>query len=231
MDIWTYPGARWWKFDFHTHMPASHDTPWYRKSLNLAPREWLLKYMAAGVDCVAVIDHNSGAWVDELKKAYVDLELENNRDDVSGFRKLAVFPGVEISVNGGIHILAIFDTSATSGDINGLLGKVGFHGTKGDSDSVMTKSVVEVILDVTTCGAIAIPAHADKRDGKGLLGLDDPITIRQAIETEGLLAVEWSDSAAEWPQSVAMQASRLAKVLGSDCHSFQGENIPGNHYT
>ncbi|MDR2636921.1 MAG: chromosome segregation protein SMC, partial [Zoogloeaceae bacterium] len=114
IDTWAYPGARWWKFDFHTHTPASHDTPWYRKSLNLAPREWLLKYMVAGVHCVAVTDHNSGAWVDELKKAYADLELENDWNDVSGFRKLAVFPGVEISVNGGIHILAIFDTSATS---------------------------------------------------------------------------------------------------------------------
>jgi hypothetical protein len=23
---WPYPGARWWKFDFHTHTPASKDT-------------------------------------------------------------------------------------------------------------------------------------------------------------------------------------------------------------
>ena len=22
---WRYPGARWWKFDFHTHTPASED--------------------------------------------------------------------------------------------------------------------------------------------------------------------------------------------------------------
>ncbi len=22
---WPYPGARWWKFDFHTHTPASMD--------------------------------------------------------------------------------------------------------------------------------------------------------------------------------------------------------------
>ena len=23
---WPYSGARWWKFDFHTHTPASKDT-------------------------------------------------------------------------------------------------------------------------------------------------------------------------------------------------------------
>ena len=22
---WPYPGSRWWKFDFHTHTPASAD--------------------------------------------------------------------------------------------------------------------------------------------------------------------------------------------------------------
>ena len=22
---WSYPGARWWKFDIHTHTPASAD--------------------------------------------------------------------------------------------------------------------------------------------------------------------------------------------------------------
>lgn len=25
--IWPFPGARWWRFDFHTHTPASRDTP------------------------------------------------------------------------------------------------------------------------------------------------------------------------------------------------------------
>jgi len=27
----------------------------------LTPEQWLLKYMAAGIDCVAVTDHNSSA--------------------------------------------------------------------------------------------------------------------------------------------------------------------------
>ena len=25
MIQWEFPGARWWKFDFHTHTPASDD--------------------------------------------------------------------------------------------------------------------------------------------------------------------------------------------------------------
>ena len=67
---WPYPGSRWWKFDFHTHTPASSD---YGKGADQAslrevsPRDWLPGYMRAGVDCVAVTDHNSGAWIDGQK--------------------------------------------------------------------------------------------------------------------------------------------------------------------
>ena len=60
---WPYPGSRWWKFDFHSHTPASAD---YGKGPNqdslreITPEDWLLGYMRVGVDCVAVTDHNSG---------------------------------------------------------------------------------------------------------------------------------------------------------------------------
>ena len=58
---WRFPGARWWSFDFHTHTPASLDTPWEKQQLALSPEQWLLKFMAAKIDCVAVTDHNTGA--------------------------------------------------------------------------------------------------------------------------------------------------------------------------
>ena len=55
---WPYPGARWWKFDFHTHTPASKDTGAWQAAIGtpveLTPQKWLLKYMAAGIDCVPV---------------------------------------------------------------------------------------------------------------------------------------------------------------------------------
>ena len=35
----------------------------------ISPKEWLLGFMRAGVDCVAVTDHNSGDWIDPLKHA------------------------------------------------------------------------------------------------------------------------------------------------------------------
>lgn len=72
---WPYPGSRWWKIDFHTHTPASQDTTAWQRALGtpdeLTAETWLLKYMAAGIDCVAVTDHNSGEWIDKLKEAYL----------------------------------------------------------------------------------------------------------------------------------------------------------------
>ena len=130
ISAWHYPGARWWKFDLHTHTPISDDTPWHRlvgTPQELTPEQWLFGYMSVGIDCVAVTDHNSGAWVDELKSAYASMRAAN----LPGFRELHLFPGVEISVSSGFHLLAIFDPAQTTADIDTLLGKVDYSGTRG----------------------------------------------------------------------------------------------------
>lgn len=234
---WPYPGSRWWKFDFHTHTPASLDIhPWQNAkgtADEITPEKWLLQYMVAGIDCVAVTDHNTGAWIDDLKRAYTGLDQERPVD----FRPLTIFPGVEISANGGVHILAIFDTSATTADIDSLLGAVGYHGTKGDSDAETGESIEHVIAKILKVGAIAIPAHADA--AKGLLrcqtGTQRPEisahAVEQALSVEGLLAVEWTASGAPFPECVTQHARRFAQVLGSDCHNFRGGNTPGSRFT
>ena len=69
---WPYPGSRWWKFDFHTHSPASEDYgkgPRHAELKQITPHEWLLGFMRAGVDCVAITDHNSSEWISKLKEA------------------------------------------------------------------------------------------------------------------------------------------------------------------
>jgi predicted metal-dependent phosphoesterase TrpH len=100
-------GARWWKFDFHTHSPASCDYGRGDHNLrdNKNPREWLLDYISKNIECVAVTDHNTGEWVDRLKEAAETLRTE-------GY-SIYVFPGVEITANSNIHILGIFDPTCT----------------------------------------------------------------------------------------------------------------------
>lgn len=246
---WPYPGARWWKFDFHTHTPASKDTHAWQDAIGtpdeLTPQKWLLKFMAAEIDCVAVTDHNTGEWIDRLKAAYADMKYQADAGTPpEGFRELYLFPGVEISVQGGIHLLAIFDLDAGSSTITSLLGGVGFpahlHGETDAADgaAITRRSLIEVIDEVHRCGGIAIPAHVDDR-GKGLLRLEDnskrcaleTAMVKQALLADGLLALEWKSNASNYPSIWDELKPNLASVLGSDCHSFKNPAIPGSRYT
>ena len=104
-----FPGAKWWKFDFHAHTPASDDflrgcTKQVKDQVT--PEYWLRKFMEEGIDCVAITDHNSGGWIDRLQHTLQELDAAEVKPD--WYRPLYLFPGVEISVQGGVHILAIF---------------------------------------------------------------------------------------------------------------------------
>lgn len=241
-STWSYPGARWWKFDFHTHTPASKDTGAWQAAIGtaheLTPELWLLKYMEAEIDCVAVTDHNSGDWIDKLKSAYANMKLATETGTPpAGFRELHLFPGVEISVQGGFHLLAIFDPSATSQTISDLLAKVDYSGTRGDSDGVTREGGAKVVEKVLADGGIAIPAHVDS--SKGLLQLEpgtrkcqfDTTTVKQVLQEPGLLALEWCDQAAQKPIVLDELKLSFARVIGSDCHSFQGPAVPGSRFT
>ncbi|KQQ49889.1 chromosome segregation protein SMC [Pseudomonas sp. Leaf127] len=241
-QAWPYAGARWWKFDFHTHTPASKDTNAWQAVIGtpdeLTPQKWLLKYMAAAIDCVAVTDHNSGEWIDRLKAAYSDMKRHadaGNRPE--GFRELHLFPGVEISVQGGFHLLAIFDPSASSQTISDLLAKVHYSGTRGDSDGVTREGAANVIKHVIAEGGLAIPAHVE--GDKGLLQVEqetrkcllDTNTVRQVLQEPGILALEWTSGISSPPIVLEELKLRFASVAGSDCHSFKGSAVPGSRFT
>jgi len=194
--------------------------------------------MAAGIDCVAVTDHNSGEWIDKLKSAYATMKAQADAGTPpAGFRELYLFPGVEITVSGGFHLLAILDPSAATSDIDTLLGKVDYRDTKGDSDGVTRKGATEVIEAITEAGAIAIPAHADQDNGLLQVVPEtrrsklNHASVRQVLATNKIIAVEWCDTNNPVPAGLEPLTSPLALVLGSDCHSFQGNNLPGSRYT
>lgn len=110
-------GSRWYKFDFHNHTPASHD---YRM-LDITPREWLLAYMRQQVDCVVISDHNSGAWIDILKDELAKMFQDASTGELPEFRPLTLFPGVELTATGNVHILAVLHTHSTTADVERLL--------------------------------------------------------------------------------------------------------------
>ncbi len=234
---WEFPGARWWKLDIHTHTPASLDSYWVKEQKEISAEEWLLRFMRKGIDCVAITDHNSGKWIDMLKNAYHTMQERATRGALEGFREIHIFPGVELSVNGGIHVLAIFNTTASTSDIDRLLGKVDFRGTPGDNDAVTEKSLTEVLNAIAEAGAIPIPAHADKP--KGLLQVQegsrksvyDALTIEQALKEGIIYALEWIDLTRSVPEIATHYMKNLTRIVGSDDHGCPTDATPGSPYT
>ena len=190
--------------------------------------------MDAGIDCVAVTDHNSGVWVDELKAAYETMR----NTGATAFRELHLFPGVEISVNSGFHLLAIFDPGKSTSDVDTLLGAIDYRGAKGDSRGVTHKSAIEVVEAVLNAGAVPIPAHVEA--DKGLLQVKgggsrkphgDAGTILQMLASPNIHAMEVADRTV--PKAALYDDANAAwcEVLGSDCHSFYGDKAPGKRFT
>ncbi|MHC9541858.1 MAG: hypothetical protein AB9903_20315 [Vulcanimicrobiota bacterium] len=228
MNLETWLGARWWKVDFHTHTPASDD---YGKGQlqqeyrQITPEQWLIEYMKAGIDCVIVTDHNTGSWIDRLKESMAKLESENHPD----FKPLYLFPGVEISVNGGIHMLGILERDKSTNDVTMLLGAVEYNGTQGNSDAVTRDSATRVVDRIVEAGGLAIPAHAD--EASGIFQELSGTTLENLIKNDRIIAMELIDPSYIKP---TLFSQSWTEVLGSDTHHPSGSSglrFPGSHYT
>src|SRR5438093_12308872 len=145
-------GLRPKKLDLHVHTPASKDF----EDKGVTPEVIAAAAKARGLDGVAITDHNSGAMIDVMKEAGTKTGL-------------VVFPGVEISCSGGkggIHIIALFDSSCTRSHVEGLLSALGFQPEQyGDINAVVNKDPTEVIEIIHRRGALAILAHANSSHG------------------------------------------------------------------
>lgn len=227
---WRFPGARWWSFDFHTHTPASSDYgkgPDQAALKQITPEDWLLNFMRAEIDCVAVTDHNSGDWIDRLKAALDQLREQKPE----GYRPLWLFPGVEVTASGNIHILAIFDPDKDGADVSALLGAVGNHGNRGESSRAVDASPIQVIQKTVEANALPVLAHVDGPSGAWELGGN---TLAPLLECEGLFAMELVNQDSEKPALYCQKHLRWAEVLGSDAHHPSGPNgarYPGSHWT
>lgn len=109
--------SRWWKCDLQVGTPGwkfktdgSYDwsNPADRARFAAA---YIAKLAERGIEVIALADHNSATWIDDLKKAA----------DKTG---ITVFPGVEITTGSGsdgVHLIIIGDVSKTTLDFELLL--------------------------------------------------------------------------------------------------------------
>ena len=230
-EKWNFPGSKWWKFDFHTHTPASNDYGRDDPSLKkITEEQWLKQAMESGLDCVVVTDHNSGGWIDVLKTK--NKELRDRDTKPVWYRELAIFPGVEITVansSSRVHLLAVFDPSCDSQKVTGVLGSCGITAGHGDDQNTSTTtSFVKTIQKITEANGVAIPAHIDR--AKGLLDGIASLTPELEKSLKAVSAAEFCDlhkfDHAE--PSLKKAVDRLAKLAGSD--AYKPDHI-GKHFS
>ncbi len=217
-------GYRWLKCDLHTHTPASCDTPEMR---GVSESDWLCAYMKQQIDLVAITDHNTGKWIDPLKQAYSSLR----HDKTSSFRPLTLIPGVEITTADGIHILALFEPSVTTQFVEDFLTKIGSPAdTRGDSSCASAIGALALISHIITSGGVAVPAHIDRKRGKGLLLLE-PDLLFPILDSSDVRIVESLTDGHGWPTG----RRPWGVIAGSDSHTLSSEDpysrFPGCIYS
>ncbi|WP_295512331.1 TrlF family AAA-like ATPase [uncultured Pseudoalteromonas sp.] len=208
-----YLGSRWYKFDFHTHTPASSD---YKKPEE-TESDWLKALMAEKVDCVAIADHVSGEWIDRLKATYAELDQSEE-----WYRPICLFPACEITVSTArsrVHILAIFDPSCSSAKISAVLGQCGITEGHGDAEATCATASIDDVIDIVhKADGIAIPAHIDRAKGllHGVTNTNQEIERWVSkLESAEFIDLNFLDTV---NPELAKACSHLAKVQGSDAH-------------
>ena len=163
--------------------------------------------MEKEIDCVAITDHNSGEWIDCL--THTLKELQENKPP--WFRPIYLFPGIEISADGGVHILTMFGCDKGKSHIDELIGAIDYQGTKGDSDGVTRKSIIDVVDEIAKRGGIPIPAHADTK--RGLFELEGQ-TLENVLKNEKIYAMELRDSNYQKHQLYIDKKLQWTEIIG-----------------
>lgn len=206
--------ARFWEMDLHVHTPGSTDVSPHSYGAS-TPEEIVDAAISAGLDAIAITDHNTTHWCSSVVSAAESAPL-------------VVLPGVEISTSEG-HLLGLWEEGTDTQELSDVLVKLGIntrdHGKLDISASV---GFLEAARAIDRSGGVAIAAHGDRP--KGLLQLPVVARIREILESGSLSAVEVVDLAtvesvrARMRGSVQIACTRSSDTTmhGSGTHILKG---------
>lgn len=145
-----YKGLKWFKCDLHLHTPKS--LCFLDKSIT--PKQYLDKVIEKELKVIAITDHNTSGWINQLKEEAKD-------------RGVTIFPGVELTVdNSQIHLLVLFDIDKTDVDIEDFLISIGITRAQfGQQNTFVSRTVQEVIKECLNKNLLVIPSHIDNFSG------------------------------------------------------------------
>ncbi|MCK6503175.1 ABC transporter [Myxococcota bacterium] len=170
---WSWPGARWWRCDLHVHTPESYD---YTKRGEVTFADWAAGVVASGVQVVAVTDHNTPNGIEPARTA-----LGN---------RAALFPGVELTVYPGVHLLVLFDSTVGRDQVAALLTKCDLPVQGwGEKETRPQKSVEDAMREARQLGGLCILAHVDAENGV-LKEIGPSGTLRDLLRLPDVSAIE-----------------------------------------
>ncbi|MGH2585887.1 MAG: hypothetical protein ACRDJE_13320 [Dehalococcoidia bacterium] len=171
------------KLDLHIHTRFSacyidHIRPEFGRHTEHV--EVLRAAEAAGLDAIAVTDHNGGEVIDEMR-------------ELARGSSVTIIPGTEISTRGG-HCLAMFDIDTPVDLIRELMLAIDLQPEVwGDGFKRTEMWMDDVFRAIAARGGVAIGAHVD-REPRGFLMSDEKPSDKQRIyTTPELAALEITD--------------------------------------
>jgi predicted metal-dependent phosphoesterase TrpH len=204
------PGFKKIDLHIHTHFSAcyiDHMKPEAKRQTR--PEEILEAALTAGLDGMAVTDHNGVEMVQALR-------------ELAAGTSLTILPGTELSTRGG-HLLGIFAQDANLDTIRELLLAIGFPREQwGDGFKRTDVWMDRVIEEIAARGGVAIPAHVD-REPRGFLASDERPSDKLRIYTHpDLAALEITDprKRERWNNGTDIRYKQpRACVQSSDAHA------------
>lgn len=195
-----YVGLRWYKCDFHLHTMCSQ----CYKEQSDTPEMWVNAIENAGLQCIAITDHNDYRGINKVKNLCEE-------------KGIIAFPGVELSCSDSkIHMLIIFDCKCDETDVQEFLISVGVSkGDFGESGRTCDGSIFEVCEKAKKKEALVIAAHIDEFSGINELSYDN---LKQLLSREYISAVQivnkkiWDEIKKEADYQTACEA--LSKKYG-----------------
>ncbi len=194
------------RVDLHVHTPIS--TCYADKTVKT--EQLVRAALKAGLDAVAVTDHNAVRGAIELREA------------TKGTR-VTVMPGIEITLKEG-HFLALFDVDVEASELDSFLGWLGIPPEKqGDGHFPSAHDIESVLRQVDERGGVAIAAHIE-RWPSGFLESKEPRAVKQSIHaSQHLSALEITipQDKAAWNEGLVRGfPKKYACVQASDSHSL-----------
>lgn len=193
--------ARFWAVDLLVHTPGSDDAN--EEDFGSAD-DIVNAAITAGLDAIAVADHNTAAWCGQMAEA-------------AKGKDLVVLPGFELSTQQG-HLLGIWEEGTAPSTLEDVLIRLGIQRSQlGSTDVVASKGMTDCAAEIVAAGGIAIAAHIDKE--KGILKQPVQTHVNQLLADQNIAAFEYV--LVDTPGKVAAKlgdSRHPALVQGSDAY-------------